>query len=312
MQRLPSLNAFKAFEAAARHLSFTRAAIELGITQGAVSQRLAKLESVLGGKLFAREGNLLQLTPLGQDFLPSARDTIVRLASATDHAVERQRGNTLAIGCLATYAIKVLIPHLHQFRAAHPHISIRLRSFAPGESPLSGVDRLQVGSVLAHDYDVHIQFGSGTWPGMISHKLGDEYVFPAVSAKALRRSGRLRHPADLAQHSVILNAYPITGYDYWPVWLEEAGVGGLAFAEEVYCDPLYTAIQAAVDGLGVIMGRSSLIGAELQSGQLIAPFRQRLHSPLSYYLVVPRERAESPKIEQFCAWALKTLRVSPG
>lgn len=306
------MSSLRAFEAAARHLSFTRAAIELSITQGAVSQRIAKLESVLGGKLFAREGNLLKLTPLGQGFLPSARDTIVRLASATDHAVERQRGNTLAIGCLATYAIKVLIPRLHQFRAAHPGISIRLRSFAPNESPLNRLDRLQVGSVLAHDYDVYIQFGSGTWPGMISRKLGDEHVFPAVSTRALSRFGRLKQAGDLARHAVILNAYPITGYDYWPIWLEEAGVGGLTFAEEVHCDPLYTAIQAAVDGLGVIMGRSSLIGAELRSGQLIAPFRQRLHSPMSYYLVVPRERADSPKVEQFCAWALQNLTTSPG
>lgn len=310
-KNLPSVPSLRAFEAAGRHLSFTRAAIELGVTQGAISQRVAKLESLLGAKLFSREGSLLHLTPLGATFLLSARDTIVRLASATDQAVERQRGNTLSIACLATFAIKRLVPHLHHFRSLHPNISIRLRSFAPNESPLNAPAGQQSVNLLAHDYDVHIQFGAGTWPGMVSHKLADEYVFPACSPRVFRGHGKLRRPRDLQRHTVILNAYPITGYDYWPLWLEEAGVGGLAFAEEIYCDPLYCAIQAAIDGLGVIMGRSSLIRSDLSDGRLIAPFAERIRSPLSYHLVVPRERATSEKVARFCNWALKFLGPEP-
>ena len=91
---------------------------------------------------------------------------------------------------------------------------------------------------------------------------------------------------------MILNAYPITGYDYWPLWLEDAGIGGLTFAEEMFFDPLYCTIQAAVDGLGVIMGRSSLVEGDLEQGRLIEPFDMRIRSPLSYYVAVPRERAK--------------------
>jgi len=298
-RNLPSISSLRAFEATGRHLSFTRAAIELGITQGAVSQRIAKLEALLGGKLFIRDGNTLHLTSVGSSFLLSARDTIVRLAGATDHAIERERGNTLSIGCLATFAVKRLIPSLNDFRDQHPDLSIRVRSFAPNESPLNihGVNP------AAHEYDVHIQFGSGTWPGMESFKLADEFVFPVCSPALPQRSARLKRPRDLQNHRVILNAYPITGYDYWPLWLEDAGVGGMTFQEEMFFDPLYCAIQAAVDGLGVIMGRSSLVGGDLKNGRLIKPFESRIRTPLSYYVVVPRERVKVDKVEQFCNWA---------
>lgn len=304
---LPSMSSLQAFEATGRHLSFTRAATELGVTQGAISQRIAKLESMLGAQLFSREGNSLYLTPIGRDFLSPARAAIIQLAHATDHAVERQHGNVLSIGCLATFATKKLIPRLHQFRAAHPGTSIRLRAFAPGESPLSELLAGRGASFLAYDYDVLIQFGAGPWPGMVSYALADEYVFPACSPALLRRLGRLKSPKDLKGFPVILNAHPLTGYDYWPLWLEKAGAAGVAFTEEIHCDPLYSAIQAAVDGLGVIMGRSSLITDDLKSGHLVEPFSVRLRSPLSYHLIVHRDRAFATKIEQFCQWALKAF-----
>jgi LysR family glycine cleavage system transcriptional activator len=306
-KNLPSMSSLQAFEATGRHLSFTRAATELGVTQGAVSQRIAKLEVMLGTKLFSREGNSLYLTPIGKEFLVPARAAIVQLAQATDHAVERQHGNMLSIGCLATFAINALIPRLREFRAMYPDTLLRIRAFAPGESPLGALLAGRAASLLAYDYDVLIQFGAGPWPGMVSYKLADEDVFPVCSPMLQRRSARLKSPRDLKGYPIILNAHPLTGYDYWPLWLEKAGALGVTFAEEIHCDPLYSAIQAAVDGLGVMMGRSSLVQGELSSGRLIEPFSVRLRSPLSYQLVVHRDRAFAPKIEQFCQWALKTF-----
>ena len=304
-KRLPSMSSLQAFEATGRHLSFTRAATELGVTQGAISQRIAKLETMLGAKLFAREGNALTLTPIGAEFLTSARSAIIQLAQAADHAVEKEHGNTLSVGCLATFATKQLIPALPEFRALYPDTAVRLRAFAPRESPFGELLTGRISIPLLQDYDILIQFGAGPWPGMVSHRLAHEYVFPVCSPRLLRRLGKPKSPRDLKAFPVVLNAHPLTGYDYWPLWLEQVGASGVQFAEEIHCDPLYCALQAAIDGLGVIMERSSLIGSDLKQGRLVELFSARLLVPLSYYLVVHRDRASTPKIEQFCQWAVE-------
>jgi len=305
-KRLPSMSSLQAFEATGRHLSFTRAATELGVTQGAISQRIAKLETMLGARLFSREGNSLYLTPIGKDFLASARVTILQLAQATDHAVERQHDDMLSIGCLATFANKALIPRLREFRARYPDIRLRLRALAPDENPLGASPAGRAAGLPGYGYDVLVQLGACPWPGMVSHKLADEDVFPVCSPTLPRRS-RLRNPRDLKGFAVILNSHPLAGYDYWPLWLEKVGVQGVTFAEEIHCDPLYSAIQLSVDGVGVIMGRGSLVQGDLQSGRLVEPFSVRLRSPVSYHLVTHLDRACDPNIERFCQWALETF-----
>lgn len=305
-KRLPSILSLQAFEATGRHLSFTRAATELAVTQGAISQRVAKLESMLGGRLFLREGNALYLTPLGESFLATARATILHLAQATDHAIDHQRDHMLSIGCLAGFANKALIPQLISFRETHPDIGLRLRAFEPYENPLkaSPNDRLQNRS--SHDYDALIQLGPCSWPNMINYKFADEDVFP-VCSPAFAHQHQLQQPRDLKRCAIILNSHPLIGYDYWPLWLDRVGIKNPSFAEEIRCDPLSSALQLCLDGLGIMMGRGSLIRSDLSKGRLIEPFSMRLRTPQSYHLVIHRDRASQPNIERFIQWTLKTF-----
>jgi LysR family transcriptional regulator, glycine cleavage system transcriptional activator len=293
------MSSLRAFEATARHLSFTRAATELNLTQGAVSHRIKVLEDLLGASLFRRNGSAIALTEVGREYLPAARAAIVEVMVATDSAIERHRGDVLTVGCLPTFAIKCLIPALRDFRARHPKFSLRVRLV------MSSIN------VSPQDYDVSIQFGVGDWPGMIVSKLADEEVFPVCSPELLKGARPLRSPKDLRHHTVIRTATPVILRDDWSQWLTAAGIRDMQFASELICDFLFPSFQAAIEGLGVTMGRSMAVRADLTAGRLVEPFELRLPSPLAYYLAVPAERAKLPKVELFRSWLLGQFGV-PG
>ncbi|MDC7987138.1 transcriptional regulator GcvA, partial [Rhodoplanes sp. TEM] len=299
LRRLPSMSGLRAFEATARHLSFTQAATELNLTQGAVSHQIKNLEDMLGLKLFVRDGNAIRLTEAGQEYLTSARAVITELMVATDRAIDRQRGDVLTVACLGTFAIKSLIPNLADFIDRHPSIGLRVRTLVP----LIEMD--------PQDYDVSIQYGTGAdWPGMVAHKIGAEELFP-VCAPSLLAAGRgLSSPKDLARCTVIRTASPLILRDDWPLWLEKAGVSGMSFAAEITCDLLYPSYQTAIEGLGVAMGRSSVVKGDIERGRLVEPFAIRLPSSLGYYVVTGAERAKLAKVKLFTDWALERLRAA--
>lgn len=286
---LPSMSSLLAFEAAARHLSFTRAAIELNITQGAVSQRIKTLEDILGVPLFIRDGNLIRVTAAGYEYLDAARRAITEMLVATDRAVGYQRGDVLTIACLGTFALKCLIPNLKDFRDEQPDISLKIRTLVPYGPP-----------TLQH-FDVSIQYGVGDWPGHVATKISPEEIFPVCSPE-LAAGGRLRDPADLSNYTIIRTASPLILRDDWPLWLEEAGNPGLKFSDEIVCDLLYPSFQAAIEGLGVALGRTAVVAKDLRDGRLIEPFDVRLQSPLGYYVVAVHEKAQDPKVEKFTRW----------
>ena len=287
----PTMASLLAFEAAARHLSLTRAAIELNITQSAVSQRIRTLESLLLAALFVREGNRIRLTEAAQAYLPAARAAISEIQTATDQAIDRQRGDLLTIACLGTFAIKCLIPAIGDFRRHHPGIALRIRTLLPHQP------------AGRHEYDLAIQYGAGDWPGMVSTRIGEEELFP-VCSPALLNEGGLRGPRELARQTIIRTTSPFIPRDDWPLWLEAAGVPGLEFADELSCDLLYPSFQAAIEGLGVAMGRSAVVRADLEAGRLVAPFPVRLASPFSYYLLAPDDRTRLAKVGVFREWLM--------
>jgi len=297
---LPSMSSLRAFEAAARHLRFTRAAIELNLTQGAVSQRIKTLEDMLGARLFVREGNSIRLTEVGHEYLGSATAAITEVLVATDRTVGRQRGDVLTIGCLGTFALKCLIPNLKYFRALHPRIALRVRTLVP----------YQASAQL--DYDVSIQYGASDWPGLVATKIGPEEVFPVCCPDLLRGRKALRKPADLANCTIIRTASPLILRDDWPLWLEAAGIPDLQFAEEISCDLLYPSYQAAIEGLGVALGRTAVVAKDLREKRLVEPFSIRLPSPLGYYVVTSPERARLSKVEQFTRWVKERLGGPKG
>jgi LysR family glycine cleavage system transcriptional activator len=293
------MRALQAFEAAARHLNFTRAAVELNLTQTAISHQIRNLEETLGVQLFVREGGRIHLTQAGENFAASTRQVIGEISLATDRANYEQRDDTLTVACLGTFEIKSLLPSISAFMALHPDVTLRFKTLVPNTQ------------MPRQDYDVAIQYGVGDWPGMIAHKLGEEEVFPVCSPALIERGPPLREPGDLAGHTVIRTGSPLLVRDDWPFWLQKAGVPGLSFAHELSCDLLYPAFHAAIEGLGIVMGRSAVVRHDILRGNLVEPFNVRVHSPSSYYLLVPHGREDLPKVAAFRRWALQHLQTTP-
>jgi LysR family glycine cleavage system transcriptional activator len=194
--------------------------------------------------------------------------------------------------------VKNLIPNIAHFRRQHPDIALRFKTLVPTVPP------------ARPDYDITIQYGVGDWPCMSAYRLGDEEVFPVCSPKLLESLPPLREPADLARHTVIRVGAPIILRDDWPFWLEQAGVPGLTFPQEIHIDLLNAAFHAAIEGLGVVLGRTAAVGHDIERGFLVEPFNVRILSPSAYYLLIPQGRETLPKVAAFRDWALENL-VSP-
>lgn len=299
-RHLPSMKALQAFEAASRYLNFTRAGLELNLTQTAVSHQIRNLEETLGAKLFNRGGVGLSLTPAGENYLAVVRLVISEISLATDRASDEAREDVLTIGCLGTFQIKVLLPAIEQFRDIHPAISIRLKTLVPNAAP------------ARPDYDVAIQYGVGNWHGVFAYKLSDEEVFPVCSPLLLEREPGLSDPADLQHQTIIRTRSPLLVRDDWPFWMEAAGIGGVTFTREINCDLLYPAFQAAIEGLGVVMGRSAAVTQDIRQGKLVEPFSIRISSPSAYYMLVPHGRETENKVIAFRDWFLDYMQKSTG
>lgn len=288
---LPSMTSLRAFEAAVRHSSFSRAAHELNLTQTAISHAIKKLERLLGAKLFIRDGNAMRLTDTGHDYIITVRSMLMDISEATGRAMHRS-DQSLFVGCLPAFGMKRLIPNLTDFCSKYPAISIRFWTVLTSDS------------FSRRDYDVAILYGAGDWPGCVAHKISDEEIFPVCSPKLMRRLPRLRKPQDLKLHTVIRTAHSFILQDDWPLWLESAGAKDLQFANEFTCDLLLPALQAAIDGLGITLGRSPLISSELKAKTLVEPFSVRITSKSSFYIVSPQDRADLPNVRLFRNWAL--------
>ena len=299
-KHLPSMKAMQAFEAASRYLNFTRAGLELNLTQTAVSHQIRNLEETLGARLFNREGGGLSLTPVGKNYLAAVRLVISEISLATDRASDEAREDVLTIGCLGTFQIKVLLPAIELFRNKHPDISIRFKTLVPTATP------------PRPDYDLAIQYGVGNWSGVTAHKLNEEVVFPVCSPLLLEREPALRNLRDLEHQTIIRTGSPLLVRDDWPFWLEAAGIGGLTFTKEISCDLLYPGFQAAIEGLGVVMGRSIMVAQDIRQGKLVEPFDIRISSPSAYYLLVPHGRETETKVMAFREWFLDYMQQLAG
>jgi LysR family transcriptional regulator, glycine cleavage system transcriptional activator len=285
-RRLPPLNAVKAFEAAARHASFTRAADELHVTHGAVSRQVQMLEAWLGAPLFERHNRRVVLTEAGAAFVAETGATPTRIALATARQVERGRPRLLHINALATFTLRWLIPRLSGFQRANPAIEVRLTT--------SNVPLAQ----LTEPFDVAIRGGPDTRPGHVAEPFLSERRIPVCSPALLRRLP-LGEPAQLRQHTLL---HAATLPRVWPDWLRAAGVPDLTPQASVTLEHFYLTLQAALDGLGVAMGPERLIADDVAAGRLTLPFAGPALPARSYYTYVPEARAEDPAIRAFCGW----------
>lgn len=289
-ERLPPLTAVRYFEAAARHLSFTRAAQELNVTHSAISHQIKALEEWLGVPLFRRLNRALALTEAGQAYLGPVRDAFEHLADGTRAVRARDQTGALTVSTMPSFAAKWLVPRLRSFREAYPEIDVRL----------SATEKL-VDLARDTDVDCAIRYGRGpTWPGCDSELLIDEDFSPVCSPKLLEGPIPLRTPQDLAEHT-LLQDYDWR-VDLWDRWMMAAGVTFAVRRPALSFNSSNLMIQAAIDGLGVALTQGVLSGDDLAAGRLVRPFELTVTTESAYFFVTARGAASRPKVAAFRGW----------
>ncbi|MDD1530981.1 transcriptional regulator [Bradyrhizobium sp. WBOS7] len=289
--RLPSLNGLRAFEAAARHLSFTLAASELNVTQTAISHQIRRLEGELGIRLFIRQNRALALTPEARDYLPGVRAAFNDLRLATDRLLRKDDDKVLTVSTLASLAAKWLLPRLSDFQEQHPGLDVRITT----STSLVDFQRDNV--------DAAIRYGRGQWPGLRADWLMADELFPVCSPSLLRGDKPLRRPEDLRNHALLHTSS--TNSDDWRLWLTAAGLpADIARHPGITFDMIFMTIQAAIDGIGVAMGRTSYVQDDIAKGRLVVPFKIALPADAGFYLVAPEGRREAPKLTAFRQWLI--------
>jgi DNA-binding transcriptional LysR family regulator len=289
---LPPLEPLRAFDAAARHLSFTRAAEELFVTQSAVSKQIIALESALATRLFERKTRALALTTAGERL---QRATGIAFAELRTAAAELRGGDepTVTLATTQAFASFWLIPRLADFRRRHPGIDIRISA----DTRLVDLEKGRFDAAVRYLQD-------RTAPATALRLFGDT-VLPVVSPAFLKKSAKpLAKPADLVHH--ILLAYEDEEqrrpWLSWPVWLEMAGVPNLRPAGSIAFNQFEPAVRAAIDGQGVALASLALVADLLKQGKLVAPLPQRFSNPRSYYLLLAESATANPAVEPFRQW----------
>ena len=298
MRSIAHLNALRAFEASARHQSFSLAAQELNVTPAAVGQLVRTLEDWLGSPLFVRSTSgraRLVTTEVAEQALPDIRAGLERLAVGLERLRSGSAGGVLTVTVSPAFAAKWLLPRIERFQAAWPETDLRL------DTSLKPVD------FVAQRIDVGVRYGRGQWPGLAAEKLMDEEVYP-VCAPALLATATLQAPGDL-RGQVLIHDQSVdtsTGFASWQAWLRHAGVQGVPTERGLRINNSAAVLQAAIDGQGVALARSVMAHDDLAAGRLVRLFPQvRLESALAYYVVYRPECIAQPKVAAFRDWLLR-------
>lgn len=291
---LPPLAAIRAFEAAARHGSFTKAAEELGMTQAAVSYQIKLLEDRVGAPLFLRRPRQVSLTETGKRLAPAVSEAFELLSAAYQTARHGAQG-TLVINTVQTFAAQWLAQHMGEFQIAHPALAVRLEVS-------SGV--VDFGR---DDVDVVIRAGHGSWPGLASHLLLRALFTPMLSPVLAATIGGVREPADLRRLPIVDPGDP-----WWPKWLEAAGVptDWLSTKQRTQLGAQTFEAAAAMAGRGVAMLTPAFYRTEIEGGRLIQPFDLIGDDGYGYWLAYPEARRNAPKIRAFRDWILAAVPAS--
>lgn len=288
-KRLPPLNALRVFDAAARHLSFTKAADELFVTQAAVSHQMKSLEDFLGLKLFRRRNRSLLLTEEGQSYYLDIKEIFSSINEATRKLQARSAKGALTVSLSPSFAIQWLVPRLSSFNQAYPGIDVRIQA----------VDREE--DKLADDVDVAIFYGRGNWSGLRTDLLYVEYLIPVCSPSLLAGDKPLNSPKDLANHTLLHDS----SRREWQAYVKQLDMQQLINVQQ---GPIFShsamVIQAAVHGQGIALTNNVMAKSEIDSGRLVCPFKEVLISKNAFYLVCQDSQAELGKIAAFRQWIL--------
>jgi len=297
---LPGTRALRTFEAAARHLNFTRAADEVGLTPAAVSYQIKEIEDQLDVVLFTRSSRSIQLTPAGAILFEAAADALQTLQRAAAKARRVSRGSEhLRLSVGARFATNWLLPRLPQFRAAHPGLEL---TFDISD---------EVRDFDADDVDVAIRFGAGKYDGAIAHRLFHTEVVPVCSPALLRAGPPLKIPRDLFAHTLCYVDCKPGGvvWPNWPMWMAAAGIDGFDDSRSVAFTESSHVVQAVIDGGAVGLVEWELVDRDVQAGRLVRLFDVgvRVAPEYAYYLVHPAGAAADSRVQAFRDWMLSAM-----
>jgi LysR family glycine cleavage system transcriptional activator len=292
MERLPPLNALRAFEAAARHMSFSRAANELNVTPAAVSHQIRALEEDLGARLFRRLNRSLELTPSARLLLPDLAEAFGRIQAGVGRLRRHNETGTLTVTTSPSFAAKWLVLRLHRFAERHPEIDVRVTASDA------------VVDLAAAEVDIAIRYGAGRYPGLEVELLLENEVFPVCSPALLAGEWPLRAPEDLRHHALLhdltVEIDPLV--PTWSMWLKAAGVQGVATDHGLRFSNSYLALDAAIAGRGVALANTTIAVGDIAAGRLVRPFALGLPDHFSYYVATLPGALERRKVKLFRAW----------
>ena len=298
------LNALRAFEASARHRSFSAAAEELHVTPAAVGQLVRTLEDWLGTALFVRGGSgrtRLVATEAAERALPDIRAGLASLSLGLQRLKEASAQSVLTVTVSPAFAAKWLLPRIERFQSACPDTDVRL------DTSLKPVD------FVAQQIDIGVRYGSGVWPGLVAEKLMDEEIYPVCSPQLLQERGCFQQPCDLTRETLIhdLSMDNHTGFPSWGDWLRRAGMNGVNTARGMKINNSAAVLQAAIDGQGIALARSVMARDDVAAGRLVRLFPEvEFASPLAYYIVYRAQSRSQARLLAFRDWLLSEARTA--
>ena len=304
--RLPPLNALRAFEAAARHLSFKNAARELHVTPGAVSHQVKLLEESLGMPLFRRLTRALELTPEGQALLPKVQEGLRNLAEAVERVRSRGEARTLTVMAPPNFAARWLVPRLASFTDSHPGLDLHVASRVamidgrPDSESQPSPESSEVAPLAM------VRFGDGRYPGARVDEVFSAVYVPVCHPRLLRGARPLRKPADLRNHTLLHDETFIEegARPSWAAWLHSVGVNDIDATRGTHFSDASLSLEAALEGLGVALAMKPLVRGEVEAGRLVIPFSVSSAATYSYYLVTP-EGSGNGVVGAFREWLLQ-------
>lgn len=297
MQHIPGTRALRTFDAAARHLNFSRAAHEMGLTPAAVSHQIKEIEDQLEVVLFTRTSRTMRLTEAGVAFQQGAAEALALMEHAVARARKLSRGVTqLRLSIDPLMATKWMMPKLERFRKACPNIDLRFDiSF-------------ELRDFRYDDVDLGIRFGTGKYDGLVSHRLFENIIIPVCSPRLLKEGAPLREPRDLLRHTLVHIEWTGQGITWpnWRTWMAAAGVDGFDPERVIVLKESTHVIQAAIESNVVALCDFSMVANDLAAGRLVRPFDLGMKIPQEFaeFLVYPKESAEDPRIVAFRDWLL--------
>jgi LysR family glycine cleavage system transcriptional activator len=297
-RRLPPLNSLRAFEAAARHLSFTKASEELNVTPGAISQQIKTLEEYLGLKLFKRQNRMILLTEHAQICLPYLSAGLDRLVEGISAIEQIDIDKPLTVTVAEAFASRWLIPRLRNFQQRHPDIDVRF------DASRELVD------LVRDDIDIGIRFGSGDYPGLETDFLLAQDVYPVCSPSLIERGPPIQTPEDLQYHTLIHGDYYYLDASQpdWAMWFQTLGVDCVDCSRGLRFSSAEMVSQAAVEGQGIALIGSVIAEDDLRAGRLVRPIEKMIPLTFAYYFVCAKSKARLPRVVAFRKWLLEEVK----